>query len=226
MVDGDEIPSQPVDVSSLNSAISDGKDAIGVQATAEAGRGELQVPYPPAALRFFLPQWVAFDEKDRPMTNTLEEAEGHIRSMQTFMRILQHAVAIDPYFVVDDTYQRKRTGMLGQLVNQGRALGRYEIQEIIGRLKRRADEGSLNRGLSLRLSYFDDQTLRMNLYYMEIIPSGRVMFIPGFVVLAVRREYARIIQEPRLNSSTRKHLLSLLALLEKAFLTKKEYKHL
>jgi hypothetical protein len=226
LVDGDEIPSQPVDAPSLNSAISDGKDAISVQPTSEAGRGELQVPYLPAALRFFLPQWVAFDEKDRLLTNTLEEAESHIGSMQTFLRILHHAVAIDPYFVADETYQRKRTGILGQLVNQGRALGRYEVQETIKRIKYRAGEGNLNRGLSLSLSYFDDQTLTMNLYEMEIIPSGRIMFVPAFVVLAVRREYARIIQDARLNSSTRKHLLSLLAMLEKAFLSKKEYKRL
>ena len=223
---GDEIPSQQVGAPGLKSAISDGKEAAGVQPGSEAGRGELQVPYPSAALRFFLPQWVAFDEKDRLLTNTLEEAESRIRSMQTFLRILHHAAAIDPYFVADETYQRKRAGMLGQLVNQGRALGRYEVQEMIKRMKRRADEGSLNRGLSLSLSYFDDQTLTMNLYDMEVIPPGRVMFIPAFVVLAVRREYDKIIQDTRLNSSTRKHLLSLLAMLEKAFLTKKEYKQL
>jgi hypothetical protein len=226
LLSGDEIPSQPVEAPSPNSAISDGKDAVGVQPNYEAGRGELQVPYPSAALRFFLPQWVAFDEKDRLLTNTLEEAESHIRSMQTYLTILHHAEAIDPYFVADETYQRKRTGMLGQLVNQGRALGRYEVREIIKRIKRRAGEGSLNRGLNLRLPYFNEQTLTMNLYNMEVVPAGRVMFVPAFVVLAVRREYAKIIQDTRLNSPTRKHLLSLLAMLEKAFLTKKEYKHL
>ena len=226
LLNGDEIPSQPVDTSSLKSAISDGKDAVGVQPTSEAGRGELQVPYPHAALRFFLPQWVAFDEKDRMLTNTLEEAESHIRSMQAFLRILHHAVAIDPYFVADETYQRKRTGMLGQLVNQGRALSRYQTQELVKAVKRRTGEGSLNRGLSLSLPYFNDQTLTMKLYNMQVVPAGRVMFIPAFVVLAVRREYARIIQDTRMNSSTRKHLLSLLAMLERAFLTKKEYKQL
>jgi hypothetical protein len=210
----------------MNSAISDEMYAVESQPTSEAGRGELPVPYTPSALRFFLPQWVAFDEKDRLLTNTLEEAEGHIRSMQTFLRILHDAVVIDPYFVADDSYQRKRTGILGQLVNQGRALGRYEIQETIKRIKQRAGEGSLNRGLSLSLPYFDDQTLAMDLFRMEVIPPGRIMFIPAFIVLAVRREYARIIQDTHLNSSSRKHLLSLLAMLENAFISKKEYKKL
>lgn len=210
LLDGDEIPSLPVDAPGLKSAISDGKDAVGVQPTSEAGRGELQVPYPHAALRFFLPQWVAFDEKDRLLLNTLEEAESRIRSMQTFLRILHHAVAIEPYFVADETYQRKRTGMLGQLVHQGRALSRYETQELVKAVKRRAQANSLNRGFALELSYFNDQELEVKSYELEVIPPGRVMFIPAFVVLAVRREYARIIQDTRLNSSTRKHLLSLL----------------
>jgi hypothetical protein len=55
---------------------------------------------------------------------------------------------------------------------------------------------------------------------IDIVPAGRIMFVPAFIVLAMRREYARIIQDTRLNSSTRKHLLSLLAMLEKAFIIK------
>ena len=224
---GDEIPSLPVeDGRARKSALMAEKDAIVQDGDRESGRGDLQTPYSPAALRFFLPQWVAFDEKDRLLAATLQEAEAHIRSMQTFLRILHEAVAIAPCMAADETYQRKRVGILGQLVNQGRALGRYEVQEMIKRLNRRASEGSLNRGLSLSLPYFDDQALTMKLYDMQVVPSGRVMFVPAFVVLATRREYARIIQDTHLNSSTRKHLLSLLAMLEKAFLTKKEYKHL
>jgi hypothetical protein len=224
---GDEIPSLPVeDGRTRKSALMAEKDAIVQGGDREPGRGNLQTPYSPAALRFFLPQWVAFDEKDRLLAASLQEAEAHIRSMQTFVRILHEAVAIAPCMVADETYQRKRMGILGQLVNQGRALGRHEVQEMIKRIKCRTDEGSLNRGLSLSLPYFDDQALTMKLYDMQVVPSGRVMFVPAFVVLAVRREYAGIIQDTHLNSSTRKHLLSLLAMLEKAFLTKKEYKHL
>jgi hypothetical protein len=140
--------------------------------------------------------------------------------------VLHHAVTIDPYFVADETYQRKRTGILGQLVNQGRAMSRFETQELITAMRRRVQANSLNRGFTIDLTYFDDQELAMKPYFVEIVPAGRIMFIPAFVVLAMRREYARIIQDTPLNSSTRKHLLALLAMLEQAFLTQKEYNQL
>ena len=51
--------------------------------------------------------------------------------MQRFLCVLHAAVSLAPYIVADEEYQRKRYGMLGQLVNQGRALARYETREII-----------------------------------------------------------------------------------------------
>jgi hypothetical protein len=213
LMDGDEIPSQP-------------EARIVPQPADESEPDRLQVPYPSAALAFFLPQWVAFDERDRLLTSTLEEARSYIASLQNFLRVLHHAVTIDPYFVADETYQRKRTGILGQLVNQGRAMSRFETQELITAMRRRVQANSLNRGFTIDLTYFDDQELAMKPYFVEIVPAGRIMFIPAFVVLAMRREYARIIQDTRLNSSTRKHLLALLAMLEQAFLTQKEYNQL
>jgi hypothetical protein len=52
---------------------------------------------------------------------------------------------------------------------------------------------------------------------IEVIPAGRIMFVPGFVVRATRGEQAKAAQDTRLNSSTRKHLLSQLKALETAF---------
>jgi hypothetical protein len=43
------------------------------------------------------------------------------------------------------------------------------------------------------------------------------MFVPAFVVRAVGQEQVKVSQDTRLNPSTRKHLLYLLDLLEKAF---------
>ena len=62
-----------------------------------------------------------------------------------------------PYMVTDEEYQRKRYGILGQLVNQGRALANYEVEEIIKKIKCRASSHELDRGLSLNLPYFNDQ---------------------------------------------------------------------
>jgi hypothetical protein len=119
--------------------------------------------------------------------------------------------------VADEQYQQKRYGMLGQLVNQGRALARYEAREIIATIKERAAQHDLNRGLSLSLPYFDDQELAMALEAFEVIPQGRIMFVPAFVVRAARAQQAKVADDTRLSLSTRKHLIQELELLEAAF---------
>ncbi|HLF27695.1 MAG TPA: hypothetical protein VJG32_15280 [Anaerolineae bacterium] len=215
---GEEIPSIPIgDSLEPDSAITAATDAIAEEGSGEAGRGELLVPYVPAARRFYLPQWVAFDDQDRLLVNSAGEAEALIASMQRFLDVLHAAVALAPYLVADDEYQRKRYGMLGQLVNQGRALARHETGEIIGTIQARAAAHDLNRGLSLSLPYFDDQALRLQTHDFTVIPAGRIMFVAAFVVRAAQQEQAKAAQDTRLSPSTRKHLLGELEMLERAF---------
>ena len=216
----EEIASIPVaDDLEPGSAITAASDAI-VENEAnqsEEGRGELLVPYVPAARRFFLPQWVAFDDADRLLVGSTSEAEAQIASMQRFLQVLHSAVSLAPYMIADPEYQQKRYGMLGQLVNQGRALARYETRQVITTIRRRAAENDLNRGLSLSLPFFDDQALQIQLHAFDVIPAGRIMFVPAFVVLAARKEQVKVAQDTRLNPSTRHHLLNELHLLEQAF---------
>jgi hypothetical protein len=226
-VEGEEIPSIPVgDVLEPASAITATTDAIAEESDESVdpegerngeGRGELQVPYAPSARKFFLPRWVAFDEETRLLVNSVSEAEAHIASMQRFLHILHLSVGLASYMVADQDYQIKRYGMLGQLVNQGRALARYQTSEIIATIKQRAAAHDLNRGLSLSLPYFDDQVLQIKLYDFEVIPAGRIMFVPAFVVRASREEQGKVAQDTRLDHSTRIHLLAGLGALEQAF---------
>jgi hypothetical protein len=219
-VEGEEIPSIPVeDETQPASAITATTDAIveSEDGTIEEGRGELLVPFVPAARRFFLPQWVAFDENDHLLVNSTREAEAHIASMQRYVEVLHTSVGLAPYMIADEIYQQKRYGILGQLVNQGRALARYQTQEIIKTIRRRASSQALNRGLSLSLPYFDDQELRLKTRDFEVVPGGRIMFVPAFVVRAARQEQVKVAQDTRLDPATRKHLLAELQTLEKAF---------
>ena len=219
VAEGEEIPSIPVR-SDLEpeSAITASTDAIVLEdERGEAGRGELLVPYVEAARRFYLPQWVAFDDAGRLLVGSVNEAEADIASMQRYLSVLHTAVGMAPYMVADEDYQRKRYGILGQLVNQGRALARYQVEEIIRTIQQRAASHDLNRGLSLSLPYFNDQTLAMETYSFEVIPAGRIMFVPAFVVRAAREQEAKIAQDTRLSQSTRKHLLGELSALDQAF---------
>ena len=169
-----------------------------------------------ATRRFYMPQWVAFDD-ERLLVSSLQEAEARVASMQSYVSTLHLAVSLAPYIFAEDEYQRKRSGMLAQLVNQGRALARYQTHNIIGRLGRKAAAHELDRGFSLSVPYFDDQTLETKIYDFQVIPAGRTMFVPAFVVLAARREQDRLQQDARLSESTRMHLLSELKALEHAF---------
>jgi hypothetical protein len=169
-----------------------------------------------AARRFFLPEWVAFDE-GRLLVDSIDEAEARVALMQNYVSTLHLAVSLAPYIFADEEYQRKRCGMLAQLVNQGRALARYQISIIIGKIQRYAEAGDLNRGFSLSLPYFDDQALEMKMHDFQVIPAGRTMFVPAFVVLAARREQDKVLQAMHLSQSTRMHLLAELKELERAF---------
>jgi len=217
--DNEETPTLPAsDTLEPESAITAASDAIAEEGAGDtAGRGELLVPYVPYARKFYLPRWVAFDDRDRLLVNSVGEAEAHVASMQRFIGVLHAAVALAPYMVADEVYQSKRYGMLGQLINQGRALARYQTREIIRVIKQRAGANDLNRGLSLSLPYFDDQDLVMKTHNFEVIPGGRIMFVPAFVVRASLLEQAKVAQDTRLSPSTRKHLLAELRMLEQAF---------
>ena len=159
--EGEEIPSIPEKSDwEPESAITASTDAIAAEdERGETGRGELLVPYVEAARRFYLPQWVAFDDEGHLLVGSVNEAEADIASMQRYLSVLHTSVGLAPYMVADEEYQRKRYGILGQLVNQGRALALYQVEEIIQTIQRRASSHDLNRGLSLSLPYFNDQTL-------------------------------------------------------------------
>ena len=212
----EQIPTIPVGDAAPESAITQASDAIAEEGDAD-NRGEVQTPFVPAARQFFLPQWVAFDLDGRLLVGSVQEAESHVQSMQRYVLILHRALALAPYMTADEEYQHKRYGILGQLINQGRTLADFKTAEIISTIKARAEQQSLNRGLTVSLPYFDDQTLALDNTNLEIIPAGRIMFVPAFVVRAARSEQAKVAQDTRLNASTRRHLLAQLKNLEVAF---------
>jgi hypothetical protein len=214
-VDGDDIPNQPVEP---NLAFPPTRSTLGDGDQPGVDQAELMVPYVEAARRFYLPQWVAFDDHGKLLVGTVSEAEAYIASMQGYLAILNSAAAIAPFIVVDEVWQQKHYGMLGQLVNQGRALAHYHLEQIIQTIDRRVAEHRLDRGLSLSLPYFNGQTLRIENDNFQVIPAGRVMFIPAFVVLAVRTQAVKVAQDTSLSQSTRRHLLMALSTLEEKYL--------
>jgi hypothetical protein len=218
--DPDDIPNQPDEklfnesIKTLSIASSAGMKYSHLNQSDQ----EVSAPYIPAAQRFYLPQWVAFGDQRNLLLGSVSEAEAILASMQRYLYILQSALLIAPFMIADDTFQQKRYGMLGQLVNQGRALANYQVSEIVQTIKTRVAEHRLDRGLSISLPYFDDHKLRIEFHKFIVIPAGRVMFVPAFVVLAAREQQIKVAEHSQLNISTRKHLLAELHDFELAFI--------
>jgi hypothetical protein len=166
---------------------------------------------------FFVPEWAAFDDQDRLLVDSPAQADSYLGLLQDSLAALRAAISLAPYMVADEVYQAKRAGLLRQLADQGRALARYETREVVAVLQRRTAGGQLNRGLKVSLPYYDDQALRLMLRTFEVIPAGRIMYVPALGVQAVQDEQAKVAQDTRLSSSTRDHLLEELEMLMRAF---------
>lgn len=173
--------------------------------------------FSPVKRNFFLSQWIAFDESNKLLTETVEQAAEYVSCLCQYQDTLGLAVFLAPYMVCDEEYQVKHYGISGQLIDQGRALAYYQTQEIINKIKNRVSTNNLNRGLSLSVPYFDDQAMRMMVRDFVVIPRGRTLFIPAFVVLAIQSEKSRIATDSRLNATTRQHLIHELDAIERAF---------
>ena len=165
-----------------------------------------------------VPQKRSVVEECQPvLALAVDEAEKLIAILQQDLLILDIAVASTPYIVAEEDFQQKRYWIIGQLIQQGRALAQFQVKEIIHSIQQRAAENLLNRGLSLSLPYFDDHALKMRSWDFQVIPAGRTLFSPAFVVRAVWLEQVKLSWETRLSPSTRKHLLEELGSLERAF---------
>jgi hypothetical protein len=91
------------------------------------------------------------------------------------------------------------------------------VELIARKIWRRARSRSLDRGLSLSLPYFDDGVMEMRQLELEVIPKGRIPFVPAFVVLAARREKERLAAQDGMSEGTKQHLTELLESLEGEF---------
>jgi hypothetical protein len=148
---------------------------------------------------------------------SLEAVEVKFNAYRRLMDTLYQALSLAPYIFTEKEYQAKRMAILGRLMPLGYQLAQLELERIIGTIRKRAGANDLNRGLWLSLPFFDDRALEMKRHEFEIIPPGRTLFVPAFVVLAVRREQKAVEQNDALSPSTRMHLLEDLKGLECAF---------
>jgi hypothetical protein len=102
-------------------------------------------------------------------------------------------------------------------LERGRDLARRAVDELIEEIWRRASRHQLDRGVRLSFPFFDDRRLSIRWRDFTVIPRGRILFVPAFVVVAAEREIERVGKDRQLTESTRDHLVGLLERLRQAF---------
>jgi hypothetical protein len=105
---------------------------------------------------------------------------------------------------------------------RGQQLAGRMVEGLIEEIQRRAGRHQLDRGLRLSFPYFDDRRLSLRWRDFTVIPRGRILFVPAFVVLAADREIERVWQDRQYTDTTRQHLIDLLIRLRGAFLPRGE----
>jgi hypothetical protein len=150
-------------------------------------------------------------------TGSIPETQATLDSLLRCAALLGAAATLAPWLAVDESYLQTCDALLQKLIDTGRSLAGCITEEIIATIKRREEGGELNRGLSLSLPYFDDRALELKTYDFEVIPNGRILFEPGYVMWVARHEQQDVEQNPSLSASVRGQLLAELRTLEIAF---------
>jgi hypothetical protein len=102
-------------------------------------------------------------------------------------------------------------------LERGRDLACRAVDEMIEEIWRRASRHQLDRGVRLSLPYYDDRRRSLRWRDFTVIPRGRILFVPAFVVLAAEREIEKVRKDHQFTDSTRCHLVGLLEKLRQAF---------
>ncbi len=102
-------------------------------------------------------------------------------------------------------------------IARGQDLALRAVDELIEELWRRAASHQLDRGVRLSFPFYDDRRQSLRWRDFTVIPPGRIMFVPAFVVIAAEREIDRVRADRQYTEITRQHLVEVLGILRQAF---------
>jgi hypothetical protein len=137
--------------------------------------------------------------------------------LREFSRLLNIAQQVTPCIACDPCFSDTKYTLETRLRESGRAVARYQTEQMIATIWRKSACHDLDRGLWLSLPYFDDPSLEIRIWNFDVIPAGWVPFMPAFVVVASIKEQALVRDDNRLNLATKAHLIAQLRMIEKAF---------
>lgn len=161
--------------------------------------------------------YTAFDERGVRAAERYATADALIGQLSRRLDWLRTAEQLYPAWTAHDLYNNASALLTAHLIGQGRALANYHTQQIIHDMRQAWRAGRITRGLTLFIPYLDERLYRMKEYKMVVIPTGRILFRPEFVIGACRLAERDVRKDPTLSQSTRWQFLSQLDSITQAF---------
>ncbi len=124
---------------------------------------------------------------------------------------------MEPIQTTDTALRLSTASSVEDGVARGQDLALRAVEELIEELGRRAASHQLDRGIRLSLPFYDDRRQSLRWRDFTVIPPGRIMFVPAFVVIAAEREIGRVQADRQYTETTRRHLVEVLEILRRAF---------
>jgi len=146
-------------------------------------------------------------------------ADALLAQLSQYMDRLHMAEQLYPGWTTHGLYNKVSTLLTTHFVEQGRALANSYTREIVSEIRQHWQAGKIARGLTLFIPYLDERRCRMEKYKVVVIPTGRILFRPEFIIGACRVSQHHVRKDPELSQATRWQLLSQLDSIIQAFET-------
>jgi hypothetical protein len=161
--------------------------------------------------------YATFDEHGVRAAERSATADALIGQLSRRIDWLHTAEQLYPAWTTHDLYNNAAALLTAHLIEQGRALANYYTQQIIHDVRQAWRTGRITRGLTLFIPYLDERLFQMRKYTVIVIPTGRILFRPEFVIGACRLAERDVRKDTDLSQSTRWQLLTQLDSITQAF---------
>ncbi len=161
--------------------------------------------------------YTAFEKQGQLRVSDLNSAVAVVEHLSRFVHALHQIEELYPAWQTHDQYSEKHALLTTHLIDQGRALANYQTQKIIQDIQMSWKTGEMTRGLTIFLPYLDERQSNMEEYKIVVIPAGRILFRPEFIVGACRVTERQVRSDSNLSQATRWQLLSQLDTIIQAF---------
>lgn len=150
----------------------------------------------------------AFEPRKMRLLTSADSAITIVEQLESFVELLRILEAICPPMIASDVYNERLGQLTTHLSAQGKALAHYYVGQMIEEIQIGWLKGTIGRGLTLHIPYFDEHTYRIAHYKVIVTPTGRIPFRPEFIVSACRMAEREVHQDTQMLQSTRWQLIA------------------